>query len=160
MDEHNLLFQVIKAFAGVDLSPERVDNMQMGYVFEELIRIGAEQSNEEAGHHFTPREVIRLMVSLILSSENRFGQSPCGQDHLRSRLRFWWDVCPPRTNTSGNTTPKPTRSSTDRITTLTLGRCAKLTCSSRGENADNIVFGDTFLEDGYQIRPRGAQVDL
>ncbi len=53
MDEKNLLFEVIQQFANVDLSPERVDNVQMGYVFEELIRIGAEQANEEAGEHFT-----------------------------------------------------------------------------------------------------------
>ena len=49
MAEKNLLYEVIKAFATIDLSPARVDNIQMGYVFEELIRIGAEQSNEEAG---------------------------------------------------------------------------------------------------------------
>lgn len=67
MAERNLLYEVVKAFASVDLSPERVDNVQMGYVFEELIRVGAEQANEEAGEHFTPREVIRLMVSLLLT---------------------------------------------------------------------------------------------
>ncbi len=56
MAEKDLLCLVIKAFTDpkIDLSPERVDPMQMGYVFEELIRIGAEQSNEEAGEHFTP----------------------------------------------------------------------------------------------------------
>ncbi len=75
MDDKNLLFQVIQAFANVDLSPERVDNVQMGYVFEELIRIGAEQANEEAGEHFTPREVIGLMVSLLLSDEPDLGRS-------------------------------------------------------------------------------------
>ena len=69
MAEKNLLYEVIKAFSRVDLSPDRVDNVQMGYVFEELIRIGAEQANEEAGEHFTPREVIRLMVNLLLSPE-------------------------------------------------------------------------------------------
>ena len=47
----------------------------MGYVFEELIRVGAEQANEEAGEHFTPREVIRLMVSLLLSPEPDLGTS-------------------------------------------------------------------------------------
>src|SRR5437773_1029869 len=47
MAEKNLLYEVIKAFAKIDLSPTRVDNVQMGYVFEELIRVGAEQSNEE-----------------------------------------------------------------------------------------------------------------
>ena len=75
MDERNLLFQVIQQFANVDLSPERVDNVAMGYVFEELIRVGAEQANEEAGEHFTPREVIRLMVSLLLSPEPDLGAS-------------------------------------------------------------------------------------
>ena len=74
MDERNLLFQVVQKFAGLDLSPARVDNMQMGYVFEELIRIGAEQANEEAGEHFTPREVIRLMVDLLLSPEPDLGK--------------------------------------------------------------------------------------
>jgi type I restriction enzyme M protein len=49
MAEKNLLYEVVKKFSAVDLSPDRVDNVQMGYVFEELIRIGAEQSNEEAG---------------------------------------------------------------------------------------------------------------
>ena len=77
MAEKNLLYEVIKAFTAprVDLSPERVDSIQMGYVFEELIRIGAEQSNEEAGEHFTPREVIRLMVSLLLSPEKDLTRS-------------------------------------------------------------------------------------
>ncbi len=71
MNEKNLLYQVIKKFASaeLDLSPGTVDDMQMGYIFEELIRIGAEQSNEEAGEHFTPREVIKLMVNLLLSPE-------------------------------------------------------------------------------------------
>ena len=75
LDEKDLLFQVVQAFANVDLSPDRVDNVQMGYVFEELIRIGSEQANEEAGEHFTPREVIRLMVSLLLSPEPDLGKA-------------------------------------------------------------------------------------
>lgn len=77
MNEKNLLFNVIKKFASdeVDLSPTTIDNLQMGYVFEELIRIGAEQSNEEAGEHFTPREVIKLMVNLLLSPETDLRKS-------------------------------------------------------------------------------------
>ena len=66
MSEKNILYEVVRSFANADLSPDRIDNMQMGYIFEELIRIGAEQSNEEAGEHFTPREVIALMVNLLL----------------------------------------------------------------------------------------------
>lgn len=77
MNEKNLLFNVIKKFASeeIDLSPSKIDNMQMGYVFEELIRIGAEQANEEAGEHFTPREVIKLMVNLLLSPETDLRKS-------------------------------------------------------------------------------------
>ncbi|MDO8302242.1 MAG: class I SAM-dependent DNA methyltransferase, partial [Sedimentisphaerales bacterium] len=77
MNEKNLLFEVIKKFASAefDLSPAKIDNMQMGYIFEELIRIGAEQSNEEAGEHFTPREVIKLMVNLLLSPETDLRKS-------------------------------------------------------------------------------------
>jgi type I restriction enzyme M protein len=75
MAEKNLLYEVIKAFAKIDLSSEHVDNVQMGYVFEELIRIGAEQANEEAGEHFTPREVIKLMVNLLLSPEKDLRRS-------------------------------------------------------------------------------------
>ena len=77
MNEKNLLFNVVKKFASdeVDLSPANIDNLQMGYVFEELIRIGAEQSNEEAGEHFTPREVIKLMVNLLLSPETDLRKS-------------------------------------------------------------------------------------
>ena len=77
MAEKDLLYLVIKAFTDpkIDLSPDRVDPMQMGYVFEELIRIGAEQSNEEAGEHFTPREVIKLMVNLLLSPEKDLARS-------------------------------------------------------------------------------------
>lgn len=75
MAEKDLLYLVIQKFAAIDLSPERVDNVQMGYVFEELIRIGAEQSNEEAGEHFTPREVIKLMVNILLSPEKDLARS-------------------------------------------------------------------------------------
>ena len=63
----DLLFQVVKAFAEIDLAA--MDSMEMGYVFEELIRKFAELSNETAGEHFTPREVIRLMVDLLFITD-------------------------------------------------------------------------------------------
>ncbi len=63
----DLLFQVVKTFAGIDLAD--MDSMEMGYVFEELIRKFAELSNETAGEHFTPREVIRLMVDLLFITD-------------------------------------------------------------------------------------------
>ena len=65
-----LLYLVTEKFAGIDLHPEVVSNAQMGLVFEELIRKFAELSNETAGEHFTPREVIRLMVNLIFIEDD------------------------------------------------------------------------------------------
>ncbi|MGY6637730.1 MAG: type I restriction-modification system subunit M [Erythrobacter sp.] len=68
--KNGLLYQVTERFAGIDLHPDKVDNNQMGLVFEELIRRFAEISNETAGEHFTPREVIRLMVNLIFVEDD------------------------------------------------------------------------------------------
>ena len=65
-----LLYQVTEKFARIDLSPAAVDNHDMGLAFEELIRKFAEISNETAGEHFTPREVIRLMVNLIFVEDD------------------------------------------------------------------------------------------
>ena len=65
----DILFQVVKKFAEIDLSD--MGTMQMGYVFEDLIRRFAEQSNETAGEHFTPREVIKLMVNVLFNADNQ-----------------------------------------------------------------------------------------
>lgn len=66
---HDLLFQVMQHFSRVNLHPEKVSNEQMGNIFEELIRKFAEVSNETAGEHFTPREVIELMVDVLLADD-------------------------------------------------------------------------------------------
>ncbi|SMG36945.1 type I restriction-modification system subunit M [Paraburkholderia susongensis] len=71
----DLLYLVTEKFANIDLHPEVVDNAQMGLVFEELIRKFAEISNETAGEHFTPREVIRLMVNLLFIEDDDVLQS-------------------------------------------------------------------------------------
>jgi len=65
----NLLYKVIARVCEVDLHPDRVSNTEMGAIFEELIRRFAEASNETAGEHFTPREVVRLMVNLLLDGD-------------------------------------------------------------------------------------------
>ncbi len=65
MQESNILYLVISKFCDVDLHPDRVPNEQMGLIFENLIRRFNELANETAGDHFTPREVIRLMVSIL-----------------------------------------------------------------------------------------------
>ncbi len=148
MAEKNLLFEVIKAFSRVDLSPERIDNMQMGYVFEELIRIGAEQSNEEAGEHFTPREVIWLMVNLLLSDEPDLAKS-----HI---VKTIYD---PACGTGGmlSSAEQFLRKYNRHAQPVLFGQDwndeAYAICKSdmliKGENSENIKLGDTFSADGF-----------
>ena len=152
MDDKDLLFQVVQRFAGLDLSPQRVDNMQMGYVFEELIRIGAEQSNEEAGEHFTPREVIRLMVSLLLSPEADLGKPhvvktiydlACGTGGMLTVAeKFLLDH---------NADARPHLFGQD-INDESWAVC-RSDMLIKGDDADRIVLGDSFTADGYQRRP-------
>lgn len=74
--KNKLLYMVTEKFVGFDLHPDRVTNMQMGLVFEELIRKFAEASNDTAGEHFTPREVIRLMVNLLFVEDDEVLSKP------------------------------------------------------------------------------------
>lgn len=71
LEESNRLFLIVKEFAAIDFHPNRVTNTEMGSIFEELVRRFNEQANEEAGDHFTPREVIRLMVHLLYDTEDQ-----------------------------------------------------------------------------------------
>lgn len=71
LEEANRLYQVVAEFAKIDLHPRSVDNITMGLVFEDLIRRFNESANETAGDHFTPREVIRLMVNLLLEPDTQ-----------------------------------------------------------------------------------------
>ncbi len=74
--KNGLLYQVTEKFAGIDLHPDKISNAEMGLVFEELIRKFAEISNETAGEHFTPREVIRLMVNLLFVEDDEVLTKP------------------------------------------------------------------------------------
>lgn len=69
LDTGNLLYQVVMRFANMDLSPNTLSNYGMGIVFEELIRKFAESSNETAGEHFTPRDIVHLVTSLVLTGQ-------------------------------------------------------------------------------------------
>ncbi len=157
MAEKNLLYEVIKKFGAIDLSSEHVDNVQMGYVFEELIRIGAEQSNEEAGEHFTPREVIKLMVNLLLSPEKDLTKShvvktiydpACGTGGMLSVAeKYIRDL---------NSDAQPMLYGQD------LNDEAWAVCKSdmliKGEDADNIRMDDTFTKDGFERDDKGNKI--
>jgi type I restriction enzyme M protein len=70
LNEANLLYKVVQKFATTDLSPQAISNHDMGLVFEELIRRFAESSNETAGEHFTPRDIVRLTTSLVFMEDD------------------------------------------------------------------------------------------
>jgi type I restriction enzyme M protein len=70
LNEANLLYMIVEKFATIDLHPDQVSNHQMGLLFEELIRKFAEASNETAGEHFTPRDIVRLTTSLLFSTDD------------------------------------------------------------------------------------------
>ena len=89
--EANRLYEVIKRFRKIDLHPDRVDNIAMGQLFEDLIRRFNEQANETAGDHFTPREVIELMVEMLLRPN----------DELLSRRGAVARLCDPACGTGG-----------------------------------------------------------
>jgi len=123
----------------------------MGYVFEELIRIGAEQSNEQAGEHFTPREVIKFMVNLLLSPEKDLARShvvktiydpACGTGGMLSvSEKYIHDL---------NADAQPKLFGQD------WNDEAWAVCKSdmliKGEETDNIILGDTFTKDGFDPR--------
>ena len=148
MAEKNLLFAVLQRFRNLDLSPKHVDNLQMGYLFEELIRIGAEQANEEAGEHFTPREVIRLMVNLLFHADEDLATPGV--------VRAIYD---PACGTGGmlSVAEQYIREQNDQARVLLYGQDlndeAWAVCRSdlliKDEEAENIRLGNIFTEDAF-----------
>lgn len=148
--EKDLLFKVVQKFSEVDLSPETVSNHDMGYIFEELIRKFSEENNEEAGEHFTPREIIRLMVNILMSEDKERLSKPgiittvydpaCGtggmltvaKDHILSDI-----------NSNANV-----ELFGQEINDETFAVC-KSDMIIKGENPDNIKPDSSFSHDGF-----------
>jgi type I restriction enzyme M protein len=99
LEDSNRLYAIVSKFAEIDLHPDRVDNITMGLVFEDLIRRFNEAANETAGDHFTPREVIQLMVNLLMEPDGDIltGGSPivtvcdptCGTGGMLAEAQNW-----------------------------------------------------------------------
>ncbi|MFN3219830.1 MAG: N-6 DNA methylase [Acidimicrobiales bacterium] len=152
LDRSNLLYKVLGKFAEIDLHPDTVSNIEMGYLYEELIRRFSELSNETAGEHFTPREVIRLMVNLLFIEDDDLLAKPgiaktlfdpaCGtggmlsvaEDHLRqlnpsAQLQVYGQELNPETYA-----------------------ICRSDMMLKGQNAENIAYGNSFSEDGHPGR--------
>jgi type I restriction enzyme M protein len=155
LDRSKLLYLVVSKFAELDVAPERVSNLEMGYLYEELVRRFSELSNETAGEHFTPREVIGLMVDLLFIEDDELLTKPgikktlfdpaCGtggmlsvaEEHLR------------RLNPAARL----------EVFGQELNDETYATCRSdmmvKGQDASNIASGNSFSEDGHP----GARFD-
>jgi type I restriction enzyme M protein len=148
MGEAGILYMVVQRFADIDLHPDNVSNLEMGYIYEELIRVTADLSNEEAGEHFTPREVIQLMVNVLFAEEDQLltpgkiakvydpacgtgGMLSVAEEHLRdinpaAKLHLYGQELQPES--------------------YAVCRSDMLL---KGQDASKIVFGDSFTQDGF-----------
>lgn len=130
LEEANALYLVVQEFAKLDLRPQHVSNTEMGSVFEELIRKFAEASNETAGEHFTPREVIALMVDLLLVGDEDAttpGKASSGNASKIQKVSAWV--------LTANQTIVPTSSLASATAPASRSASASWTRSSSSSNA-------------------------
>ena len=152
--KNRLLFEMIDAICRVDLHTYKIDNHSMGYVFEEIIRISNEQSNETAGEHFTPRDVIALMNAIMFSTE---------KEEL-SKTGIIRTIFDPACGTGGmvnlgknyiedvlfaNTNKKPVINTYGQELNEQSYAIAKSEALITGEDANNIKHGNSFTEDQF-----------
>ena len=144
----DILFRVVKAFQEIDLSDD--DPMIMGYIFEDLIRRFAEQSNETAGEHFTPREVIRLMVNVLFNNDSEtltkegivktMYDPACGTGGMLSVAEQHLNELNPKAEL--------------KVFGQEINPESYAICKSdmliKGQNPSNVKFGNTFTIDGLE----------
>jgi type I restriction enzyme M protein len=149
LDRAGLLYLVLSKFAEVDLHPDKVSNLEMGYLYEELIRRFSELSNETAGEHFTPREVVRLMVNLLFAEDADVLTKPgtvrtlfdpaCGTGGMLSVAEDYLRQLNP--------------DATLEVFGQELNDQTYAICRSdmmlKGQDASHIVSGNSFSEDGH-----------
>ena len=150
LDKSNLLFLIMKRFAEIDLHPDKIPNIEMGYIFEELIRKFADLSNETAGEHFTPREVIRLMVNILFLNDKdvltkkgivkTLYDPACGTGGMLSVAEEYLRELNPEASL--------------RVFGQELNPESYAICNSdmliKGQNTDHIKFGNSFTQDGLK----------
>jgi type I restriction enzyme M protein len=149
LDSKDLIYLVTEEFVKIDLHPKKVNNMAMGHAFEELIRKFAELSNETAGEHFTPREVIHLMVNLLFLEDDEALHKP-------KVIRSIYD---PTAGTGGMLSVAEDHllamnpSATLRMYGQELNDESYAICKAdmliKGQDVSNIIAGNTLSDDGH-----------
>lgn len=149
LNDAGLLYQVFERCTEIDLHPEAISNLEMGYLFEELIRRFSEISNETAGEHYTPREVIRLIVTLLLINDK---DALTGTGVIRQ-------VYDPAAGTGGmlSIAEMAMKKLNERIRVELFGQelnpesfaICKSDMLVTGHNPENIAFGNTLTQDAH-----------
>lgn len=152
LNDAGLLYQVFDRFSQIDLHPDAVSNLEMGYLFEDLIRRFSEISNETAGEHYTPREVIRLIVSLLLINDK---DALTGSGVIRQ-------VYDPAAGTGGmlSIAEMEMKELNDRIRVELFGQelnpesfaICKSDMLVTGHNPENIAYGNTLTQDAHATK--------
>jgi type I restriction enzyme M protein len=150
LDRAKLLYLVLSKVTEVDLHPDRVTNVEMGYLYEELLRKFSELSNETAGEHFTPREVIRLMVDLLFIEDDDVLQTPgtvrtmldpaCGTGGMISVSQAYLRELNPTAQLIGYG---------QELNAETYALC-RADMMMKGERASNFMLGNSFSEDAFK----------
>ncbi len=168
LEEAGLLFQVMERFKSVDLHPDRIDNATMGTIFEELIRRFNEALDENPGEHFTPRDVVHLMVDLMLAgdeagiagpNEVRSVYDPCcgsggmlmiAKEHITSGMRVDGELLRPAINPQAEINLFGQEVNPE---TWAVSKSDMFMKDPTGRDADNIAFGSTLSNEGHAGRP-------
>jgi type I restriction enzyme M protein len=162
LDDAGLLFQVMERFAQVDLHPDRVTNPMMGTIFEELIRKFNEALNENPGEHFTPRDVVHLMVHLLLAGDEEWLAKEhkiltvhdpcCGSGGM---LTIAKDVIQGSATEEGLSPTADVHLFGQEVNPETFAICKAdlFIKSSDGKDAENILFGSTLDRDAHAGTP-------
>ncbi len=154
LERNGLLYKMISAITDLNFSLQVIDNHDMGYFFEELIRIANDQSNEQAGEHFTPRDVIRLMSAILFTPDADELRQPgvirtiydpaCGTGGMVNvgKRYIMEEIC-------GDSDVKPSIETYGQELNEQSYAIAKSEALVSGENADNIRLGNSFTEDRF-----------
>jgi type I restriction enzyme M protein len=150
LDKAGILYQVLGDFADVELHPDIVSNEAMGYIFEELLRKFSEMSNETAGEHYTPREVIRLMVNLLFAEDAGALSGPAPARTVYDPAAGTGGMLTIASNYLLELNPSAHVEVYGQELNPETWAIARSELLMKGEDADRMVLGNSLVNDGFQ----------
>jgi type I restriction enzyme M protein len=149
LDKAGVLYAVLGDFADLELHPDVVSNEAMGYIFEELLRKFSEMSNETAGEHYTPREVIRLMVNLLFAEDTDALTGPAPVRKIYDPAAGTGGMLTVATNYLTDLNPNAILEVYGQELNPETWAIARSELMMRGAEADRMMLGNSFTQDGY-----------